>query len=242
MVIEIPNQPISFIRDGESINQKNARLMWDRREYCQIVKTSQTQQFQFMVTENTGVNLVANGSFVANLNGWTQEPTLPSTVPHAWQWDNGKARSTAWAIPAHAATMYQDVVLTPARTYKMTYDFDFTGEPSSPTCMMSLIVIMGNAGIIGGKGNNVCDYIDGAGSYTIYFRTVDSINRLLFYFTNSDWATRTATLDNVRLVELTEPILVLEDCNNNYIRDITSVQRFEDKVTYTHSWENETVG
>lgn len=234
MVIEIPNQPISFIRDGESINQKNARLMWDRRVYCQLVKTSQTQQFQFQVTPETGINLVANGEFVSGFNSWTRDPLS------SWQIIGGKATSTSFTN----FNLSQVVPISANKTYKLQFDIFFSppDEGLVPSAYINLFVFLGNLNAIGGS-YQIDDFNQGSGTYVIYFRGSSvGDSTLLFNLFNANSFTRFVSLDNISLYILTEPILVLEDCNGNYIRDITSIQRFEDKVTYTHSWENETDG
>lgn len=239
MVLEIPNQPIVFIRDGESVNEKNARLMWDRRVYCQLVKTTQTQQFQFQVTPESGINLIANGGFNGNLNGWFMRPLLIG-----FSYDNGKAKSG----PVFQGELYQNVVIQNNKTYRLSYDIEFFGD-ATLTTQVSLLTLFGTMGFIGGQ-SNIDSYNHGSGHYILYCRQSSgaTTQELNFVVINPNWATAGVgqnyyvTIDNVELVELTEPILVLEDCNNNYIRDITSVQRFEDRVTYTHSWENETDG
>lgn len=232
-VREISNQPIKFIYDGESVNQKNARLMWDRREYCQIVKNTQTQQFQFKVTPHSGINIIANASFINGINGWQVEPG-------GWFWLSGGAVRSGYL---GSSPLIQTIPIQSNKTYRLTYTVTFEVATPFPSAQVAVIPIVGDLDIIGGTAN-IDDFNNGSGTYVSYWRTSDAIADSRFYLTYTNDASGSANvyLYEVELVELSEPVLVLRDCNDNYIKDITSVQRFEDYITYTHNWENQTDG
>lgn len=234
----IPNQPFKLIENGETINERNARQMWDRRQFCQLVKTSQTQQFQLRVTEDSGNNVVANGDFTSGMNSWTLNHAnivvplfLPSTG-YAAYWSPA-------ANPGSPGIITQPLVLA-SRTYKLTFTVIFVHD--SPSSVQQIETFITNATQIGGDAPIYSTTQDETVSFTLYFTVDATPNVLNFYFTGNDLDSIQHGLQNVELFELTEPVLSLQDCNGNYIKDVNIVERFEDLVTFTHSWDGLTDG
>lgn len=246
--IVIPNQPFKLIENGETLNERNARQMWDRRQFCQLVKTSQTQQFQLRVTEDSGNNEIANGDFLqAGMSSWTVYPNasgVNQTVINL----NGRA----YFIPDFGATVQttnggmwwygyisQSLTLS-AYTYKLTLDLYFYADDAGGE--QQVRIFLTNATQIGGNASVYNTTQNGTVSLTLYFRVTGVPNVLSIYFDSRVDGGTGFEVDNISLVQLTEPVLSLQDCNGNYIKDVNIVERFEDRVTYTHSWADMTDG
>ena len=218
----IPNQTVTLIENDETLNQRNSRLFWDRREFCQLIKNNQVTQFQMKVTPVSGNNLIANGDFNGNLNSWTRNPI------YLFIYLNGKANSVS--STTQLAQLYQPTPILANKTYRVDFDVAFFGDGQT-----FLSVNLDSSTPIGGSLIlDSVNFVDG--TYSTYWRTgTVSTTNITFGVNTSDLSSY-VTIDNVTLYELTEPIVTLEDCNGNYIKDINTVARYKDYITYTHPW------
>lgn len=232
--ILLPNQTVSLIENDEDFNERNARLMWDRRQFCQLVKTGQQTSFQLRLTPHTGDNLVANGDFTDNtMFSWTVTP-LPG---FSWTAQNGES----YYVPLfgsgvnHQVDISQNVPIQANRTYRLTFRLDFN-DPFNAGGILTLIALLNSATVIGGEVTFQSS-THAPGYYTTYWRTDAAIVSNALSFTGlSTTVLRNIILDEIILTELTEPIVTLEKCDGTYVQDINLVQRDSDMITYYHHW------
>lgn len=76
--------------------------------------------FLYMQSEGistiTGSELVTNGTFATNLNGWTL------SAPGAFTWDNGFAKSDTTLLVTYAAAIGQTISVTAGKYYELSFD------------------------------------------------------------------------------------------------------------------------
>lgn len=215
MVIVLPNQTVSLIKNGESFSDYNYRITTQKWDYCQQVRDGQLTYFQVQVTPETGTNLFTNGDFLINLNGWTQTGS--------WVWS-----SVLGAGSSNVATLSQNIIVTANRTHRI--DFDVTAM--SIGGKIGVFPLMTHSTI---GGTQTVDASMGLGSYSLYFiPTAGGLQTIAFQNLNGG---QSVFIDNLAIYELTEPIFTIRDCETQTPQAALGVvQRFEDRITYSGSW------
>lgn len=226
MIQLIKNQSVSLIKNGENFNTYNERITQDNREFCQILHTGQTVQFQMYATEDSGTNLVGNGKFTTNLNTWTLGGH------NQWSWNAGKAYSFAifGTAPNFTCDIYQSVALQPNKTYKLKYSVEWVATGGE---IVTLFNVLDSATVIGGE-SVIQSSTHADGDYEVIWRTgTVTTSNLTFTAIHTSTGVQ-ARIDNIELYELTEPIVTVKDCEDNHLDDINTFTRWGQYITATY--------
>lgn len=140
--------------------------------------------------ETLGGELVTNGTFDANINGWTEFPLYPFTT-HVWQ-----------AGKLHAVSLITDDGIgtgphfstTAGKLYKVTFDL-VVNSGTGPVCGIGETNVAWNFAF-----NNTSNMV--SGSYTFYFTSIITSSVQEFIYWNQNLA-GDYTLDNISIQEVT---------------------------------------
>lgn len=233
MAIElIPNQLVKLY-DTENFNQRNKRLTWDYRQYCQIVRDEQTTQFQVRLTAATGANLVTNGDFESNYSNWL---IYIGTVGTNFNIATGQVLQII-KDGLYAPTIYQTITTEANTQYKCTVDvLQLLGSGDAEVGFSVL------ASITDVKVNVAFDkatYGSTPGQLDFYFYSGSSTS-LQLYISFDGQQGDIVYLTNVEIVKLTEPVVTLEDTGGTTIETLTPFARALDVITYQVEWAEKT--
>lgn len=216
----IPNQLVKLY-DTETFNQRNKRLTWDYKTYCQIVREEQTTMFQVQLLPDS-VDLITNGDFVNDISGW-------NVVNPAWQYASGRLQGTK-DNPGNAQ-IEQSKAVTTNTVYKLTLTAQFTNL----TSRLGVYMINGaldNTSIVNYYAS---DY--GTQPFEItQFWNSGSDTLLYVGFTLSGNLRDLVYIDDVEMYSLTEPVVTLETCTGTFIKTIPVFARADDIINYAVEW------
>lgn len=218
MALELIENQLVKLYNVEDFNQRNKRLTWDQRQYCQIVRTEQKTMFQVRVTEATGDQLVLNHDFTDNpiaLPNWNQ-------IGDLWINDNGLATGETYTFTA----ITQSVAVDPNSYYVIEVKIDELGY-EQPRAAIS-------ANLTPDYDNDVLRVVETPGTYQIYFSSLASTS--VFISVGIQGIRKNIKVDYVTMYKLTTPVVTLETCTGTLKRTITPFARELDLINYEVEW------
>lgn len=220
MALELIENQLVKLYDTENFNQRNKRLTWDQRQYCQIVREEQKTMFQVRVTEATGEQLVSNHDFTDNPTALPDWYTLGDGT---WVNDNGRA----YVYDSYSfATITQSILVDPNSYYVIEVKIDEMGY-ESPKAVMS-------ASPTPDYDNLAMIATTEPGVYKFYFSSLSSTSVLLSIGTQG--LRKYLKIDYVTMYKLTTPTVTLETCTGTLMRTIPPYSRELDLINYEVEW------
>lgn len=218
----IPNQLVKLY-DTETFNQRNKRLMWDYRTYCQIVRDEQTTMFQVQLLPDS-VNLVTNGDFVSDISGWV-------LISPTWQWASGRlqAEKTGVVTPQ----IRQDINVTANRVYKLTLTAQFAqlhGELS-----VTINTFSGSTDAVI-EVFRAIDYGTQPFEITMFWDSGTAVTSYVLFGLQGASLRDLVYIDDVAMYRLSEPTVTLERCTGDLVRTIDVFARADDVINYAVEW------
>lgn len=218
MALEIIENQLVKLFSVEDFNQRNKRLTWDSRTYCQIVRTEQKTMFQVRVTEATGEQLILNHDF-------TDSPiALPSwnEIGGIWMNDNGRAYGDTDTF----ASITQSVAVDLNSYYVIEVKIDELGYILPRAAI--------GATLTPDYSNGVLRVVETPGTYQIYFSSLASTSVLVSV--GIQGIRKYVKVDYVTMYKLTTPTVTLETCAGVLKRTITPFARELDLINYEVEW------
>lgn len=218
----IPNQLIDLIPyNGEDNNELNHRLMWDYRNYCQVVRTEQTTMFQVQLTPETGDNIIPNGDFDDNtvyLANWNI--TGGTAQPY-----NGLAVIRSFGVPFGGINQNVNV------SQNSYYYIEFEVQDITPN---SQVVVTVNP--TPDYGNTSALAVTEPGTYKFYFQSLQSTMASID-ITLTGALRPQVNMEFVNMIKMSYPAVTVEGCDNGVTyRTVLPVDVQEDRANYAIEW------
>lgn len=218
----IPNQLIQLVPlNGEDQNELNHRLMWDYRNYCQVVRTEQTTMFQVQLTPETGENIIPNGDFddsTVYLANWN----LLSGTGQAW---NGLAVIRSFGVP------FADIQQTVNVEQNSYYYIEFEVQDITPNSQVVVSVLP-----TPDYGNFAALAANEPGTYRFYFKSLSSTTASID-ITLTGALRPQVNMEFVNMIKMSYPAVTVKTCETEtLVRTVLPIDVQEDRANYAIDW------
>ena len=203
---------VAFLEEGETpfdeISSSDCNCVG--REFCQIVHSGDTTPFQVEVSEDTGTNIVTNGTFATDTS-----------------WTKGTGWTIAGGVGVHTSSgggaLSQSIAAIKASTY---YKIVFTINTYSNSQTLSVVF----------AGDTV-KTLNATGTYTVYWFTDAILGGTTLSFTPH--ATTNLTIDNVSVTQMTTISYGIKDLNDDVVKivyDGTGITYYQTMASIEVDW------
>jgi hypothetical protein len=212
MITIIPNQPIRF-QNADSIDES---CMCLGQNFCQLINKNDNTQFQ--IEGSIGDNLVTNGEFDENLDGWVYDENV-------FEWDEGRAEAHFIGEEGEDP-MVKENILEIGRLYKLTFDFINNLDEEDQE----------QAGVKLDGFEGMPEFYE-SGTIEVIVKAI-SVDLIFNSFSNLGTEPR-FSLDNIEIMEI--PLYTIKDVDGNDIftpDDDTGITLSGDVIQYEIDWSD----
>lgn len=221
MAVNLIGNQLVKLYSVEDFNERNKRLTWDTRTYCQVVREEQITMFQVQVTPQTDDELISNWDFDDSpiaLPDW-------NIIAGDWISDNGMA--VGMSAGTGVAIISQNVVLEADAYYIIEFDVsDFDRFGTHVTVSIIPTPDYDNFAAI---------TVNTEGTHVFYFYSEQSITADIFIAIDGTIRPR-ASIDFISMKKLSTPTVTVEDCEGVTKRTLVPFAREQDYINYSVEW------
>jgi hypothetical protein len=188
------NGPVKFLEEGETPFDEieSSDCNCKGRDFCQIVHSGDNTPFQVELSEATGTDLAANGTFTTDTS-WTKGT--------GWTITGGKA-----VYAGGGGELSQTISTLKASTY---YKIIFTVSEysNSETLLVSIT-------------GDVVKSLNANGTYTVYWFTDSTLSNKVIKF--SPHTSTTLKIDDVQVLEMSTVVYGIKDLEDTIIKTVSN--------------------
>jgi hypothetical protein len=188
------NGPVKFLEEGETPFDEieSSDCNCKGRDFCQIVHSGDNTPFQVELSEATGTDLSANGTFTTDVS-WTKGT--------GWTITGGKA-----VYATGGGELSQTISTLKASTY---YKIIFTVSEysNSETLLVSIT-------------GDVVKSLNANGTYTVYWFTDSTLTNKVIKF--SPHTSTTLKIDDVQVLEMSTVVYGIKDLEDTIVKTVSN--------------------
>jgi hypothetical protein len=207
------NGPVQFLEDGETPFDEIAASDCNckGRDFCQIVHSGDNTPFQVELSEATGTDIAANGSFTTDVS-WTKGT--------GWSITGGKAE-----YAGGGGEISQTISTLKARTYYKIV-FTISEYSNSETLLVSIT-------------GDVVKSLNTNGTYTVYWLTDAPLVDKVLKFTPH--TSTTFKIDDVSVYEISTVVYGIKDLDDNTVKIVynaSGVTYYQNSASVEVDWSD----
>lgn len=219
MAVNLIGNQLVKLYSVEDFNERNKRLTWDTRTYCQVVREEQITMFQVQVTPQTDDELISNWDF-------DDSPiSLPDWNIISGSWINNNGIAIGENTGSSFAQITQSVVLDANSYYIIEFDLEYLSSGATFQVSVAPVPDYNNfAGIA----------VTDTGEYKLSFVSDQSTNATIIIKVSG--IRPRGGIDFISMKKLSTPTVTVEDCEGVTKRTLVPFAREQDYINYSVEW------